>query len=49
MIKVLIADDMEQVAEAVAAAVDDIEAVARKVIGIESANDDADDDTYGHQ
>jgi hypothetical protein len=39
----LVVDDVQQVVELVAAAIDDAQAIARKVVGVECANQDADD------
>ena len=49
LVYILVADDMQQIAQAVAAAVDDIQSVAREMIGIECSDDDAYDDAQGHQ
>ena len=40
-IDILVVDDVQQVVEAVAAAVDDVQPVSAEVVGVESADDDA--------
>ena len=48
-IDILVVDDAQQVVEAVAAVVDDAEAVAREVVGVERADKDAENDAHGHE
>ena len=47
-IDIAVVYQMQQVVQLVAAAIDDAEPVAREVVGIERANQDADDHTQGH-
>ena len=49
LIDILVVDNMQEIGEAVASRIDDIESVSRKMVGIESADKDADDDAYSHQ
>ena len=47
-IDILIVDDMKQVVEFVTAGVDDVQPVAREMVGIERTDQDTDDHTDGH-
>ena len=48
LVNVLVVDDMQQIVEPVASRVDDVESVAREMIGIKGSDKDAHDDTNGH-
>ena len=47
-IDILVVDDVKQVVEFVTAGVDDVQSVTGEMIGIERANQNTDDDGYGH-
>ncbi len=49
LVDVLVVDDAQEVVEPVAAVVDDGQPVAAEVVGVEGANDDADDDAERHE
>ena len=48
-IYILVINDVQQVVQLIAAAIDDAQTVARKVVGIEGTNQDADDYTECHR
>ena len=48
-IHILVVNDVQQVVEAVAARIDDVEAVAGEMVGIKGADEYADDHTQGHE
>lgn len=49
LVDVLVVDDAQEVVEPVVAVVDDGQPVAAEVVGVEGANDDADDDAERHE
>ena len=46
-IDVLVVDDMQQVVELIAAGIDDVQPVAREMVGIERTDEDAHNDSHG--